>query len=248
MECGVLRLDLTEGIGSFEELTVQVQTHSGTVVVFRFDLQATIAFFADLFFTSVTEAGGELHGPDKAAVLLFPEVVVRHFEIEGEVTEDADILHVDGSTDHRIAFLGEAGTHAKVRREVVGQGEALFEVHAVTTFGGFMHHVNDGKFNLGFQSAVEAAVEEADVQVGRNLVSFVFGEEDELHAVFFGRGAHSRLQSVLQSNTDQEVAVLGRSKRIPAHTHVSTESQLLDFVELVDVEHGDVDAQCEELH
>ena len=252
VECGVLGLDLTEGIGSFEELTVQVQTHCGAVVVFRLDLQAAVAFFADFLFTGVTEARSNLHGPDEATVLLGVEVVVRHLEVKREVAEDAHVLDVHSRTGDEVAFLGEAATHAQVRREVVGQGEARFQVEAFTAFRIAMENVDEGELDLRFEAPVEATVEEGEVQVGRNDVSVIaVGTEESRNNERKGTvtilGAHARLNDVLQGDTHEEVAELGRSERVEADTDVGTDGQLLHVIELVDVKHGEVDTQRDEL-
>ena len=247
VECRVLGLNLTEGISSFEELTVQVQTHCSAVVVFRFDLQAAITFFTDFFFTGITEARSKLDSPHKATVLLGPEIVVRHFEVESEVTEDAHILDVNRSADDRVAFLSEASTNTKVRRKVVSQGEAHFEVSTLTTFIGIMNDINEGEFSLHFEETVESAIEERNVQVRRDLISISCAHENELEATVTISFADSRSKKVLDGNADEQVTVLRRSKRVPAQTYVSTNRELLEFIKLVDVKHIEVDTKREQV-
>ena len=250
VECRVLGLNLTESVCSFQELTVQVEAHSGAVVVFRFDLQATVTFFADFLFAGVTEAAGELDGPDEATVLLGVEVIVRHFEVESEVTEDAHVLDINRSAGNRVTFLREAEADTKVRGEVVGQGEAHFRVQAFATFLVGMEHVDEGKFCLRLDQAVEATPEEGEVQVRRNVVCIVAVAAEETRsdkaAVFFH--ADTRLGDVLEGDTHQEVTELRRVQRVPAEAHVGTERHLRHFIELVDVEHGHIETEGDAVH
>ena len=164
------------------------------VGVFRLHFQTAITFFADLLFASITESGREFDSPHKAAVLFSPKIVVRHFEIKSEVTEDAQVLEFNCRSEDRIAFLCKAGANPEVRKKIIGQGKAHFEVATLAIFR-IVDEVQNGEFGFEFEETVESAIEQREVQIRRNLVSVI-------------RFVDSRGKEVLHSNTDEQVTVL----------------------------------------
>ena len=167
---------------------------------------------------------------------------MRHFEVELQVLEDVDVLHVDRGAEHRVAFLGEAGAHAQHRAEEVGRGQAPFEVHPLAAFGVFVDDVDEGDFGLGLEGSVEAAPEEGDVQVRGDLVAVLGAHEHEAVAVGGVARADRGGDGVLDGDADLEEADLGVGDRVPAHAEVDPHRQFLVDVELVDLEDRDVHA------